>query len=377
VIFPPGLLSSLEDAVKTMWDVIALVLSLSINYNGLDLTKYLIGNSFGLSLNLPFYVAVFIFIFALVFPRLRKNGVPALVVLIGMPVLGFLWFFALDQVQQIGDLLKKVALGISLDGTANVGGILDIKIPSISPSDPVVLGVVIIMTIYTQILMVSLSFGYEPLNVALACIGVFVLALSGLGERTQKFFAFLISMFVVSGLLGVPIMIAFIRIAKIIVNALPGGDGFAIFGSIIMWFFATVSIVLQYVIGWAAYQRAKEVVGRVVARLQNTKLRSIFENKSRLDMQLAGRTRSTVTNRFDLMRVKAVNYGVDKAEDFKRKQTAALTQKLRTVATGAVGAAGATIPHPVAKIGAPILIGIINAVGNKPLPRAKPWSEDG
>ncbi len=366
----PGLLEALKNAIAALWDAIAKILSISISFNGLDLVKYLYGNSFGLSLNLPLYVFAFVFVFAIMVPRLRKNGISAAVILVGMPTFGLLWFFGMDQVQQVGDILKKVALGISYDNPSSPSNALTIQIPSINVADPVALGFVFILTIWVQVIMLSMMFGYEPLNVALTIIGILVLAASGMGERTRKFFAFIISVYAVSALFGVPVMIALIRIAKLIVGVLPSGDGTAVLASVIMWFIALVSIFLQFVIGGVAYRSAYSVIGNVIARVNN-RMRSILQNKARLDVNLAGRPRSALTNRFDQLRVHAVNFGVDKLETFKRQKAASLSEKVKGLATKSITAVGMAAPHPVAKIGAPILAGIIDSLGNRPLPRAR------
>jgi len=388
---------SLNEFVQWVWDFIQMLLAASISFNGLDIVQYVFSNTAGVAYKVTLYVFIGVIVFSLFIRRMRKNGAIATlqVVIIGAVIP--MWFVVADEAQHLGDLLKQLVLLIQIppatDDSIISGPMANITLP-IFPVQQVLITVFLTFLLaWAGSQFLFLMVGYELLNVALIVLGLIVFAMYGLGDRTRKVFSVIISLFIVSAIIGLPVALLFTQLAQLLAGSIAGEATGGVWTTMLLFLAALAGLAAQPILFLAAYSRVDRVVGRVVARVDN-RIRSVNENKDRFDSHLAGAQRSTITHRFDQMRVKAVNSGMDQVDKWKSAKVAQITNRITEAAarvvqpaakaiapvTGVaakVAPAVAAIPHPVAKavsIGAPLLNSLIRSVGNKPMPRAKEWT---
>ncbi len=390
---------ALNEFVKWLWDYVQQLLGLSIDFNALSIIIYIYGNTAAVAYELVIYVFTAVIVFSLFIRRMRKNGAVSLVMLVGIGVIIPLWFLAFDQLQEIGDTLKRLMLEIqppeNLDEVMNEnlidGSVVTLSLPVFPVEQAIIPVVLTIQLAVSGLGLLFLMVAYEITNVVLTCLGLLVFAMYGLGDRTRKFFAMIISIFIVTGIVGIPVILLFTQIAQLLAGALLGEIDNGTWQTLFIFVAVISALILQPLMVKAAYKRVNQMVGRVIAQVDN-KLRTTTENKNRLDAHLAGSQRTTITHRFAQMRVSTVNAGIDKLDNWKMAGAASISQKLTNAADRAskiakpaakvispvAGVASkaspviAAIPHPAAKaisIGAPILNSLVKSIGNKPLPR--------
>jgi len=388
---------SLNEFVQWVWDFIQMLLAASISFNGLDVVQYVFSNTAGVAYKVTLYVFIGVIVFSLFIRRMRKNGAIATLQVIVIGAVIPMWFVVADEAQNLGDLLKQLVLLIQIppatDDSIISGPMANITLP-IFPVQQVLITVFLTFLLaWAGSQFLFLMVGYELLNVALIVLGLFVFAMYGLGDRTRKVFSIIISLFIVSAIIGLPVALLFTQLAQLLAGGIAGEADGGVWTTMLLFIAALAGLGAQPLLFLAAYSRVDRVVGRVVARVDN-KVRSVNENKNRFDSHLAGAQRSTITHRFDQMRVKTVNNSMDQVDKWKTAKVAQITNRITEAAarvvqpaakvvspiTGAaskVAPAIAAIPHPVAKavsIGAPLLNSLIKSVGNKPMPRAKEWT---
>jgi hypothetical protein len=385
---------SLNEFVQWVWDFIQQLIAISINFNGLAIVQYVFGNSASLAYKIAIYVFVGVIVFALFVRKMRKNGAIASLQIVILGVVIPLWFLVADEAQNMGDLLKRLVLLIE---TPVATGDSIISGPMANVTLPVFPVGQVIITLFLTILLawagsqfLFLMIGYELLNVVLTVLGLFVFAMYGLGDRTRKFFSVIISLFIVSAVIGLPVALLLTQLAQLLAGTIAGEVEGGVWTTILLFLAAILGLAAQPLLFVVAYRRIDQVVGRVTARIDN-KVRSVSENKNRLDAHLAGAQRTTITHRFDQMRVQNTNSAMDKVDFWKSAKVAQITNKISEAASRIaqpaakvispiVGTASkasiaiAVIPHPAAKIvsiGAPILNSLVKSIGNKPMPRAR------
>lgn len=388
----PNMTEDLKNFIKWLWDAIQAMLAQPLSFTEMPIVQYLFGNAAGLSYKIVMYVFIAVICFAIVFKKMRTNGAIASINLLAAAVVIPLWFWLADQLFQVGHLLNRVAVAMGQltteDPTADDGGRL--QIPLLPVQQALVPFFLSLVLAFVGLQLLILLVNYAIANVVIVLIGLFAYAAYGLNEGTRKFFSVLISIFVVTGIVGIPVILFSTEIAQFISNALLGEVDNGTWMILFVLAGTLFGLYLQYAIGRAAYKRIDRVVGKVIAKVDD-KIRSVTENKERFDTHLRGEQRTTISHRFDQMRVRTVNAGVDKLDTLKIGAAAYITKKIGEYATRVaqpaakaaapvIGAAAkaaplvAAVPHPAAKvvsIGATALSALVNKVGNAPLPRAR------
>jgi len=385
---------SLNAFVQWVWDFVQQLISISINFSGLAIVQYIFGNSAGLAYEFAVYVFVGVVVFSLFVRRMRKNGVIASLQIVVIGVVIPIWFIAANEIQNLGDLLKRLVLLIETppaSETATISGtIVNITLPNFPVQDAIISVFLTILLALVGSQYMFMMIGYELLNVVLTVLGLVVFSMYGLGDRTRKFFSVILSVFVVTAIVGIPVALLFTQFAQLLAGTIVDQATSGVWATVLLYLAATIGLIAQPLLVITAYRRIDQVVGKVIARVEN-KLRTVNENKDRFDSHLAGAQRTTITHRFDQMRVNTVNAGMDKIDVWKSSKVALVTNKITEAAaritqpaakaiapvTGAaskLAPIAAVIPHPAAKvvsIGAPLLNSLIRSVGNRPMPRAR------
>jgi hypothetical protein len=369
--------AELKSAALELWNLISKYLAVPIDFNRLGVVQYLYGNTWTLAAQVAFYVFVGVFAVSLLVKRWRLNGALSLMQVFLIPTIAALWFVVAQQLQNLGDLLKQIVSSFGID-TLPTGVTSSIDLVPSLPSGETIIDILTFgllaqgaYTVYTLLLM------YAFMNVILTVLGLLVFAMYGLSEGTRKFFSLIVSVFMVTAVTGIPVILLLTKIAELISNILPNGGANAAVTIILICIAINVGLFLQIVLVYVGYKQVNRVIVRHIE--QNKPLRSVLENKRRLEANLAGRQNSTVSHKFQQIRAGAVNTGIGVADEMKRHYGVQAAGALREfakpskaqVASMAATTVAKAAPHPLVKVGAVALAAGINVVANKSLPRVK------
>lgn len=394
----PNFTEEVKKFVWWLWDSIQQLLGIPSTFINLPVAQFFIGNSIGVASKIVFYVFLVILALALVFRRKRNDAAFSFINLLVATSAIPLGVLAAEGLIGFGDVLKKLALEMDnlpqADQASNE--LINVTLPFI-PLDQAIVTLffsLLLASVGLQLLIVMVA--YEFANVVLISLGVIVFALSGIGENTRKFFSLIISVFAVTGVLGLPVLLFVTQFAQGIGDALFQDTNPA--GSILLLFVGAVGgLILQPVMMVFFYKRVSVVVGKMLAKF-NDKLRAVLENKQRQDSHLAGSERTTMSYRFNQSIARTVNKPIDKFDTWRTDKAALATkriadaatrfkaggqtavnglsgaQKAATAVTGAAGVAAKVIPHPAAKVavtvGSSALNMLINKAATARIPRA-------
>jgi len=279
--------AELKSAALELWNLISKYLAVPIDFNRLGVVQYLYGNTWTLAAQVAFYVFVGVFAVSLLVKRWRLNGALSLMQVFLIPTIAALWFVVAQQLQNLGDLLKQIVSSFGID-TLPTGVTSSIDLVPSLPSGETIIDILTFgllaqgaYTVYTLLLM------YAFMNVILTVLGLLVFAMYGLSEGTRKFFSLIVSVFMVTAVTGIPVILLLTKIAELISNILPNGGANAAVTIILICIAINVGLFLQIVLVYVGYKQVNRVIVRHIE--QNKPLRSVLENKRRLEANLAGR----------------------------------------------------------------------------------------
>lgn len=402
MFWTPNVAEEVKKFVFWLWDILQQLLGTESTFINLPIARYFIGNAAGLAFQLVFYVFVLMLCVALVVRRVRKDAAVSFInVILAIAVIPAIIAVA-EGALVLGNQFEKFVLELdNLPTPDDTSGDIDAISLSFSTIDQA------IVTLFFALLLAAaglqllfLMVAYEFLNVLLIVAGVLVYSVSGFGENTRKLFSLIISMFIVTGVIGMPIIMLVTQLAQGLSDGLFGDSNPT--GSIILLFIAAfIGICSQPLLVYYLYKRADRVMGNVIAKV-NDKLRTVSENKGRLQAHLAGAERTTMSYRFRESIANTTNAQIDKFDAWKGAKAALATKRISEAAqrfknptlptsdntdrgdkalaaASAVAATGAVaakvIPHPAARaavtVGSSALTGIIRKAGNARTPRVR------
>lgn len=403
----PNFTDEVKKFVWWLWDTIQQLLAQPNAFMNLPVTEYFVGNSAGIATRVAFYVFAAVMMIAVFIRRKRQDAAISLLTMLVSIVIIPVWFFMARIFIDFGDVLKRLALLLNelpeADQSSNV--LNNITLPIVPVDQAIVTLFFALMLALAGLQLLIVMVAYEFSNVLIVALGIIVYAMSGIGENTRKFFSLLLSIFLVTGVIGLPVILFLTQFAQMLNDVVVGDSNLT--GSILFLFLgALAGLILQPVMVWYAYKRVDRVVGSVVARIQD-KVRSVNENKHRLDAHLAGAERSTMSYRFRMSMANAINAPIDKFDSWKSDKAALITKRISDaadrfksngsdpsqdgsdtpiagpsraeVAATAIAGTGAivskVVPHPAAKVavsvGSAALNKLILKVGNSRTPHAQ------
>lgn len=391
----PNFTEDVKNLVWWLWDAIQQLLATPSTFISTPAAEYFMGNSAGLATRFVFYVFVITLVAALFIRRKRKDGAISFLNMVLSVALIPLWVGAAEAFVRFGDTLKRftASMGQLPEADQASNDLLNVQMPFIPVEQMFVTLFFAICLAAVGFQLLFLMIAYELANVVIISLSVIVFAISGLGENTRKFFSLLVSFFVVTGILGIPIILFVTQLAQLVSDGMLGDNNPT--GSIILLTVgAFIGLALQPMIIIYTYKRVDRVMGNVIAKI-NDKVRSVTENKQRFDAHLAGSQKSTMSFRFRESMANMTNAGIDKFDNWRSGKAALATKRIadaadryksagKTVpggkaeaAANAVGLVGAgvskVVPHPAAKVavavGSTTLNALIRKVGSASIPR--------
>lgn len=378
-----------KQAATQFWSYVKTLIAAPVNFDNSDLSRYLFSNTLGAIQLIPLYIFLVIFVIAIFNKRMRFNGVLSLANVFLFSIFSFVWFFATNVLQNLGNLLRQAVVQI---GNVPVPNSLVDKLIPASPIDqtgfvPLIL-FGLLLNLGFMVFMVVLSYAF--LNVILSILGIIAIALVGLGAGPRKFLSFVIALLIVTSLLGVPVILFLAQLAQLFSNIVPGGDDNVTLTLSLIIIGLLAGLVLQPVMVWFAYKRVDRVAAQIIEKVRVTgAVRSLTENKRRSDA-FSGRS-NPVSYRINQITASAYNAAATKVNTFKNDRLGYGAQQLREMATrtkarhstetviertgkhstkaAALGTglsvAAKVAPHPAVKAGAGIAAAGLTALTNK------------
>jgi hypothetical protein len=270
-----------------------------------------------------------------------------------MPILTAAWFIIMQQAQELGDDFTKLA--ISIGDAPTQARPIDLVIPSSVATDAVITVVMFFALLVWSMILFFIFLGYEVVNVVLSVAGLLLLALYGLGPRTRKTFSIVLALSIVTMLIGRPVGLGIIEIGNMIGASLPGPDNVFFVGAI-TGVSMMLAIAVQPLLVVGAYRGVSNVMGSINATVRGS-VRSVTENKQKLQAQLSGSAPSAMTNRAHRLTETGRAYGRAVGTEAKRAGAASAATALAMTASKA---------HPVAAVVTTAASIAVKAVGSMP-----------
>lgn len=341
-----------KDAYNALFKLLMDFLGFSINFDNLDLVKWLYGN---VSTFAPWIAGVIFIVIlpaAIMIRRFHLSGVMAFGAVVFTTAFAPLWFIFISAMRSVGSGATLVAASIGSQNLSDGKNIL--VLPSMSFASPIIAGALFGGLLTYTFIFLQLFLTYEIANVIFTALGLLLIALYGFGPRTRRLFSMLVAFGIVTMLIGRPVAILIMKIGNLIANGLPTNDVFWV-GMITSasMFFALVS---QIILPFVMYRSVHNVLGSMNAKVRNL-VRSQIENKHKIDARVSGKVDTATSNR---MR------SIDRhrhTDSFKHevKRAAAATAAASLAKKAATLAANV---HPAVKLAVTVAPIALRAIGN-------------
>jgi hypothetical protein len=359
MLFPWDWPGALEDAYQAAFELLMSVLAFSLNFDNLKIVQVLFSEGYGLGTALALVVAVIIVPIGILFTRFRLSAALALVIVVMSAAIGTMWFVAMQYVGTVGDSLTLGALYIS--EIPIVDGDPLLTLPNFTFGN-VILNAAIFAALFLWILTLAILFiGYEIVGIVLVVIGIVTLYLYGLGPRSRRFFSVIVSLLIVTQMVGRPVAIATISMINVVGRLAPTND--LVSKGIFTFIGVSLALISQIILFFVAYKTTGYVIGRLNGTVKGF-MRSRQEGRSKVDATLTSGNRTPITNR-------SKSLDTDSAKRYRKAEitrastaTAASALTAFSVRAAKVAAAAGSKVHPA--LAAAALIGppVIRAIGN-------------
>lgn len=359
MLFPWDWPGALEDAYQAAFELMMKVLTFSLDFTNLKIVQVLFSEGFGVATALSLVVAVVIVPAGILLSRYRLSALYALALVVMSAAIGTLWFIAMDYAGTLGDTLTRGSLYISQIPIVDGDPIL--TLPAFTFGN-VIVNAAIFGGLFLWILTLAILFiGYEIAGAILVLVGLIMLYLYGLGPRSRRFFSVIVSLLIVTQVVGRPVAISIISAINLIGQLAPTND--LVWKGIITFVGVMLALISQFILFYVAYQATGYVIGRLNGTIKGW-VTSRSEGRSKVDATLTNTVRTPMTNR-------SRSLDSDNARQYRKSEvtraataTAASALTAFSVRAAKVAAAAGSKVHPA--VAAATLVGppVIRAIGN-------------
>lgn len=275
-------------------------------------------------------------------------------------VIGAAWFAGVELAGNLGDALTKAALYIGEEKVTQQDP--QIVLPSFTFGNPLFDSAMFGGLFTWSMTLTMLFVGYELINIALTFFGVITLYTYGLGPRTRRTMSAIISVLIVTEIIGRPIAVAIIKFGNWVANQIPTTDLFWV--GIITVVSMMVATAIQFVLPFLLYKSVSAVVGKLNGEIKGSVLARV-QGRQKVDANVTNNIQSTMTNRTRSVNATRAN------PDFKKEVTLAATASAAGALTSygvkaakAAAAVGSKV-HPALAVASIVGPPLIKAIGNQ------------
>lgn len=319
---------AIADALKAAYDqLIVLFEWLILNPRSLQTTplgEFLAGNAIGAAPLLAGMVFGVLLVLALFGKRFRLGFVKAALILLAVVVIGPIWYEIVAALENVGDGLSVATQSLFERPDGSASGVL----PTLNAIDAF-WGVIIFgWACFFGTTLVFMFVLYEWVTVATAFLGLLSFALIALGDRARKVFLGLVSIAIVTMVIGRPVAMLLLELGRAFSGVLSDAPnsisivGVVTVGSLLLAFLA------QIVLFFLMYKGVSSVAGRIDAVVTGTV-------KAISDVTLKESQKSVITANINSIkgRPEVVNRTLDYSKTVRDVSIAAGTAKAATLLT--------------------------------------------
>ncbi len=243
------------------------------------ITTFLYGNAMGAAPLLAVVVLSFTMVMAIFWSKRRAAFARAALVFVAVIVLTPLWYELIAAFEQMGDDLSGAMMGMFDQFATDTSG-KRVLLPIIAITDVVLAGVTLAFAAALVTILMAIFTGYEFITVAFGFLGLLSFALLALGPRARKIFNFLVSMGIVSMVLGRPTAMFFIDLGQWYASTLANTPMAAFITGLVTVASLFIAIAAQFALLILTYVSVSRVAGLVDARITGT-VKAISDNRTK------------------------------------------------------------------------------------------------
>jgi hypothetical protein len=353
----PGLL---KDAYQAVFEVMLKIIGVSINFDNLSIVQWLFSNGYGLGIALSIAIALIMIPAGILISKHRLSAVYAATMVLLSTVIGAAWFAGIELAGNLGDALTKAALYIGEEKVTQQS--TPITLPSFTFGNPLFDSAMFAGLFTWSIGLTMLFVAYELVNIVLTFFGVITLYTYGLGPRTRRAMSAIISVLIVTEIIGRPIAIAIIKFGNWVASQIPTTDLFWV--GIITVVSMQFALLIQFVLPFLLYKGVNAIVGKINGEIKGT-VNSITRGRQKVDANVTNNIQTTMTNRARSVNAARDNPGF--RNDVTKAATASAAGALTSLGVKAAKAAAmaGTKVHPALAVASIVGPPLIRAVGTQ------------
>lgn len=343
-----------NDLYQAAFQMMLQVLGLSLDFSNLSIVQALFENGYGLAILLSVVVAIVIVPAGIMMQKLRLSAAYSMVIVVLSTVVGAVWFLATSVANELGDTFTQLAV--------NIGGIdADPAFQVTTFGNPLIDPIMFAFLFLHMLYFVILFVGYEVAGVLLTLIGVIVAYVYGLGPRSRQVFTAIVSLLIVTTILGRPVVVATLAVGNLIGRAMPV-DSVA-YSGFVMYASSIIAMILQVLLFFLTYKATSHVVGKMTGSVKG--LIDTIVRRGKLDATVKNKNQALATNRANRL---AAN------DSTRRHRKAEITRASTATASSALTAAGVRLAktaaaagskvHPATAVAMTITPVVVRTVGN-------------
>ena len=359
-MFPWDWPGSLKSAYQAVFEVMLKVIGVSMNFDNLSIVQWLFSSGFGLGTALSIAVALIMVPAGILMSRHRLSAFYALTMVLLSTVVGAAWFAGVTLAGTLGDALTMGALYIGEEKVTQQSP--QIALPGFTFGNPL-FDSAMFGGLFTWSLTLTMLFvAYELINIILTFFGVITLYTYGLGPRTRRAMSAIISVLIVTEIIGRPIAVAIIKFGNWVANQVPTTDLFWV--GIITVVSMMFALAIQFVLPFLLYKSVNTVVGKLNGEIKGSVL-SRTQGRQKVDANVTNNIQTTMTNRARSVNATRANPGFK--SDVARAASASAASALSSygVKAAKLAAAAGTKVHPALAVASIVGPTIIRTVGNQ------------
>lgn len=363
-IFPWDWPGALKDGYQAMFEALMKLISFSINFDNIGIVRWLFNTGYGFGTALAMIIALFVIPAAFLMARFRVSAVYALVISLLSVAVGVMWFEAINLASDIGDALTRGALFIG-QGHFDKTPSTQVTLPNFTFGNPIADAAAFGGLFSWSMVLLYLFVGYEIINIFLVYFGLLALYAYGVGPRTRRLFSAIVSVLLVTEVLGRPIAIAIIKTGNLIVSSFPGADVF--WTGVVTCVCMAFAVLIQFILPFLLYRSVVKVVGKLNGEVRGL-VRSRPIGRQQVDAKVTNPAQTN--NRTANLNNASVSRNFKREVAVAGSATAAAALSAWGVRAAKAAVAVGSNVHPAVKaitlIGPAAIKAVGSAVGNRP-----------
>lgn len=359
-MFPWDWPGALKDAYQAVFEVMLKIIGSSMNFDNLAIVQWLFSNGFGLATALSIAVALIMIPTGILMSKHRLSAVYALAMVLLSTVVGAAWFAGIQLAGNLGDSLTRAALYI---GTENVAqGTQMVALPDFTFGNALFDSAMFGGLFSWSLTLTMLFVGYELINIFLTFFGVITLLTYGLGAGNRRIMSAIISILIVTEIIGRPIAVAIIKFGNWAASQIPTTSLFWV--GIITVVSMMFAMLTQFILPFLLYKSVNVVIGKLNGEIKGSVL-SRMQGRQKVDANVTNNIQTTMSNRTRSVNASRENPGF--RSDVTKAATASAAGALTSfgVKAAKTAAMAGTKVHPALAVSSIVGPPLIRAVGNK------------